>query len=85
MQLSCHTLAAGRYDHVEWLAEGPGDSRPEFARRLLAACSGSGSIIVYNSGYESGCIRHLCEAVPELRPRLRRKLQPEERSAGPRA
>jgi Domain of unknown function(DUF2779) len=47
VQLSRHTLAAGRYDHVEWLADGPGDPRPEFARRLLAACSGSGSIVVY--------------------------------------
>ena len=70
VQLSCHTLAAGRYDHVEWLADGPGDPRPEFARRLLAACSGSGSIVVYNSEYEAGCIRHLCEAVPELGPEL---------------
>jgi predicted RecB family nuclease len=66
VQLSCHTLAAGRYGHLEWLADGPGDPRPEFARRLLAACGGSGSIIVYNSSYEAGCIRHLSAAVPEL-------------------
>jgi hypothetical protein len=70
VQLSCHTLAAGRYGHVEWLADGPGDPRPEFARRLLAACSGSGSIVVYNAEYEAGCIRHLSEALPELAPEL---------------
>jgi hypothetical protein len=70
VQLSCHTLATGRYGHVEWLADGPGDPRPEFARRLLAACPGPGSIVVYNAEYEAGCIRHLSEAVPALEPEL---------------
>jgi len=39
VQLSCHTLPAGRYDHGEWLADGP-VLAPEVRCRGMAISEG---------------------------------------------
>ncbi len=73
VQWSCHAEdAAGRPTHHAWLAEGPGDPRPELAERLLAACEPARTIAAYNASFERGCIQRLAEGVPHLAPRLAR-------------
>ena len=64
VQLSCHSQTEAGHRHSEWLADGPGDPRPEFAEFLIDACSGAGTILVYNAAYEAACIRHLAQALP---------------------
>jgi predicted RecB family nuclease len=72
VQLSCHLEDAdGGWRHVEWLAEGPGDPRPELARFLVENCGDGRSIVAYNSAFEADCIRGLAEAVPGLATELR--------------
>ncbi len=67
VQFSCDVEAAGgTLAHHEWLAEGPGDPRPELARALVAACAGARTVVAYNAHFERGCIERLAEAVPEL-------------------
>jgi hypothetical protein len=61
----------GGHDHVEWLAEGPGDPREGLARALIDACAGAGSILVYSS-YENTQIKTLENAVPHLKGPLER-------------
>jgi uncharacterized protein DUF2779 len=71
VQLSCHLEdGSGRYRHVEWLADGPGDPRVAFARFLVEACAGARSIVSYNAGFEAECLRRLSGALPELAPEL---------------
>jgi len=66
-QFSCHVVAAdGSTAHHEWLADGPGDPRPELARRLVAACRDARTVVAYNMGFEQRGIRLLAEAAPEL-------------------
>ena len=71
VQLSCHTEESGQVRHVDWLADGLGDPRLDFARALIAGCSSAQSVVVYNISYERACIRHLAEAVPQLATALR--------------
>ncbi|MBZ5590542.1 MAG: DUF2779 domain-containing protein, partial [Acidobacteriia bacterium] len=52
--------------HHEWLADGPGDPRPELARALVAACLGARTVVAYNAQFERRCIEMLADAVPEL-------------------
>ncbi|MDD5564411.1 MAG: DUF2779 domain-containing protein [Thermoanaerobaculaceae bacterium] len=67
VQFSCDVEAAGEtLVHHEWLADGPGDPRPELARALVAACAGARTVVAYNAGFERGCIERLADAVPEL-------------------
>jgi hypothetical protein len=55
----------GNYPHKEWLAEGPGDPRPELARALVDACAGAEKVVMY-SAFERRCIRELQRSVPDL-------------------
>ncbi len=67
VQFSCDVEAAdGTLAHHEWIADGPGDPRPELARALVAACSGARTVVAYNAHFERGCIERLADAVPEL-------------------
>jgi Domain of unknown function(DUF2779) len=67
VQFSCDVEAAGgTLAHHEWLADGPGDPRPELARALVAACAGARTVVAYNAGFERGCIERLANAVPAL-------------------
>ena len=70
-QLSCHVL--GRRSglaHHEWLADGPGDPRPEIAERLLDACRSAGTVLAWSS-FEKQRIAELAEAVPHRAAELR--------------
>jgi hypothetical protein len=67
VQFSCHRPAPdGTIAHHEWIADGPGDPRPELARRLVAACRGARNVVAYNARFERGRIEMLAAAVPEL-------------------
>lgn len=71
-QFSCHKqlIAGGELEHVEFLADGHVDPRPELAESLLEAVGDKGSIIVY-SAYEKTTINALAVAVPKLAEKLR--------------
>ncbi len=67
VQFSCDRFAEdGTLAHHEWLADGPGDPRPELARRLVEACSGAATVVAYNAGFERGRIEMLADTVPAL-------------------
>jgi len=69
--MSCHLEdASGICGHIEWLADGPDDPRPEIARRLVESCGGIRTIVAYNAGYEGECIRRLAAAVPQFKCEL---------------
>ena len=56
----------GRIEHKEFLAQADGtDPRIEFMSRLIQDCGTSGSVLVYNRGFESGKIEDLIEFSPE--------------------
>ena len=55
----------GRLEHKEFLAQADGtDPRIEFISRLIEDCGSSGSVMVYNRGFESGKIEDLIEFSP---------------------
>jgi hypothetical protein len=64
VQFSCHRQKpGGGYEHIEWLADGPGDPRPAIAQALVAACSGARTVVAYNASFERTCLRGLGEAL----------------------
>lgn len=64
VQFSCHRQKpGGGYEHLEWLAEGPGDPRPAIAQALVTACAGARTIVAYNASFEKTCLRGLGEAL----------------------
>jgi hypothetical protein len=70
VQWSDHVLYdSGAVEHREFLQEGEGDPRREFAERLLQATSGAGSVVVYSS-FEDQRPADLQLAVPDLDERL---------------
>jgi hypothetical protein len=80
VQFSCHRQKpGGGYEHVAWLAEGPGDPRPQIAQALVAACAGARTILAYNAGFEKTCLRGLgaalgpgtAEAMEDIATRIR--------------
>jgi hypothetical protein len=65
-QWSLHRVdALGRVRHREFLADGRGDPRPEFARTLLAALRHRCAPILVWSGFEASRLAELAEALPE--------------------
>jgi hypothetical protein len=75
VQFSAHiepSRKGTRSRHVEWLADGSGDPRPEIARALIKALDRAGSIIVWHQPFEEGRLRELQEAVPDLADELQR-------------
>jgi hypothetical protein len=71
VQFSVHANVQRRHPtHHAWIAEGPGDPRPELARRLVAACAGARTVVAYYASFERSCLRHLIECVPDLAPPL---------------
>jgi hypothetical protein len=65
VQMSCHVLdAAGRLEHHEHLADGPGDPRPAIAEAVIAACQGARTVLAYNASFERRCLEHLASFVP---------------------
>ena len=70
-QFSCHRVAEdSSIVHHDWLAEGPGDPRPELAARLVEACRGARTVVAYNMGFERRGIELLAAAAPEHRREL---------------
>jgi hypothetical protein len=70
-------------EHFSFLASGSGDPRPSFLAELRKALGNSGSIVVYNQGFEEGILKELAVAFPEytewitgVRGRLVDLLQP---------
>lgn len=59
----------GTYRHVEYLAEGSHDARPELAQRMIEATRGAERVVTY-SAFEKTRIRALQECVPHLRSEL---------------
>ena len=59
----------GTVGHVDYLASGPDDPRPELAQRMIEATAGADSIVTYSS-YEKRMIRDLKTAVPDLETSL---------------
>ena len=67
VQFSCDRSGPdGAIAHHEWLADGPGDPRPELARALVAACRGARTVVAYNASFERRCIEMLAAAVADL-------------------
>ena len=66
VQFSVHVEGPNGLVHHEWLAEGPGDPRPEQAERLVEACRGANSIVAYYASFERDCLRSLAIGAPHL-------------------
>jgi hypothetical protein len=72
-QFSLHRLLPdGGMAHHQWLAEGAEDPRPGLAARLVEGCAGAGSVIGYNTSFESECLAQLVRVAPRLAPDLER-------------
>jgi len=70
-QFSYHEARpGGAYAHVEYLAEGPYDARPDIARALVKATAGAVRVVTYSS-FEKTKIRALQRAVPALAHELK--------------
>ncbi|MGB7212583.1 MAG: DUF2779 domain-containing protein [Gemmatimonadales bacterium] len=70
-QFSCdvqHGTAPLR--HFEWMATGPGDPRPEMARRVVEACRDTDIVVAFNAGFEKRCLQLLADAAPALATEL---------------
>jgi len=72
-QFSCHILRIQRssVEHVEHLAEGDSDPRPELAKVLIHCLGKQGSIIAYNQSFEKTRIEELARNFPSLANELR--------------
>lgn len=84
-QFSLHVIndPNAQPQHFSFLTESPDDPRPAFLAELKSALGDSGSIIVYNQGFEEGILKELALAFPEydewiarIRVRLVDLLQP---------
>ena len=59
-------------EHFEFLATDANDPRGEFINSLCAALDESGSIVVYNAGFESSRLSELAAWLPEFAERIER-------------
>jgi hypothetical protein len=66
-QFSLHIAEheGGQLLHHMFLAEGKDDPRPEFMQLLQELLGNTGSIVVYNQGFEKGIMKACTEAMPE--------------------
>jgi hypothetical protein len=60
----------GNLTHVEFLHVEQGDPRPFFIDAVIAACGGSGSVLVYNQSFESRINRELAADFPAFADQL---------------
>jgi len=71
VQFSCHIASPeGALEHVEWLADGPGDGRASMARVLVDALAGVDAVVAYNMPFEKKCLESLAAADPEYAPEI---------------
>ena len=78
-QFSLHVVpsAGAKPEHLGFLADGRSDPRPEFMRRLRAVLPETGSVVVYNAGFERSRLDECCEFLLEFKPwnrRLQRRM-----------
>lgn len=72
VQFSCHRETPdGGLAHAAWIADGPGDPRPEIARRVIEACRGARAVVAYFMSFEKGRLEELAQALPALAADLR--------------
>jgi hypothetical protein len=66
-QFSLHIqkVKGGSVTHREFLYTASGDPRPCFVEQLTNDCGDTGSVVVYNRGFEAGVNRSLAEAFPD--------------------
>ena len=57
-------------EHFEFLADDTNDPRPEFIRTLCQVIAKTGSVVAYNSGFESGCLAGLAKWLPQYQDRI---------------
>ena len=70
-QFSLHILSEdGTLDHFDYLHRDASDPRPPLAKALIDTVDPTGTIIVYNAGFEKSVIANLAKAVPTLRHAL---------------
>jgi hypothetical protein len=70
VQFSYHEESVpGEFRHEEYLADGPGDPRPDLARRLVEVTANVDRVAMY-TGFERSRIRSLRDAVPSLAAEL---------------
>jgi hypothetical protein len=70
-QFSLHKVdAKGTLDHVAYLETSGDDPSRAFAQALIAECTGTSPVFVYNAGFENGRIKELAERLPALREAL---------------
>ncbi len=84
-QFSLHVVSDEKAnpEHFSFLANRPDDPRPSFLSELKKVLGDSGSIVVYNQGFEEGILKELAIVFPEyndwiigIRSRLVDLLQP---------
>ena len=67
VQFSCHVLQGdGSLSHSAWLADGPGDPRPELASRVADAVAGATVILAWNASFERRCLNGIKQCLPNL-------------------
>ena len=70
-QFSAHRLTrTGKLTHSAFLSLSGKDPSREFAEALIAACSASGPVFVYNAAFETTRIGELAQRFARLRPAL---------------
>ncbi|TFH66709.1 MAG: DUF2779 domain-containing protein, partial [Gemmatimonadales bacterium] len=66
VQFSCHiTSPGGGLEHLEWLAEGPEDSRAVMAEALVEALEDVDVVVAYNVAFEKKCLEMIGAAAPD--------------------
>jgi len=71
VQFSCHIGSPdGDLEHVEWLADGPDDSRVVMAQVLVEALEGVDAVVVYNAAFMKKCLEVIAAATPEQAPEI---------------
>lgn len=57
-------------EHHEFLTDDTADPRPAFVDSLCRVIGNKGSIVAYNSSFESGCLKSLAESLPKRRAEI---------------
>jgi hypothetical protein len=71
VQFSCHIVSPdGDLEHVEWLADGPDDSRVVMAQVLVEAMEDVDAVVVYNAAFVKKCLEVIAAATPEQAPEI---------------
>lgn len=71
VQFSCHIASPdGDLAHVEWLAEGPDDTRAAMAEALAEALKDVDVVVAYNMAFEKRCLGLIAAGAPDHAPAL---------------